>query len=92
MIGSGGSPLGLDLVGLYMELDGTFPHHMPNPLIPENLVDARRAVVSEGADVFYHMLVGLLFRGLRLRDVQAELARRFGTSGHAEKAARPPKA
>ena len=43
--------LGLDLVGLYLELDGTFPHHMPNPLIPENLLDAQAAVREHGADV-----------------------------------------
>ncbi|HEY6878221.1 MAG TPA: bifunctional phosphoribosyl-AMP cyclohydrolase/phosphoribosyl-ATP diphosphatase HisIE [Polyangiales bacterium] len=52
----------------------------------ESETDAR--VVSESGDVVYHMLVGLLFRKLSLRDVQAELARRFGTSGHDEKAAR----
>lgn len=48
--------------------------------------DAR--VISESGDVVYHMLVGLLFRKLSLRDVQAEIARRFGISGHDEKAAR----
>jgi phosphoribosyl-ATP pyrophosphohydrolase/phosphoribosyl-AMP cyclohydrolase len=48
-------------------------------------------VISESGDVLYHMLVGLLFRRLSLRDVQVEIARRFGTSGHQEKAARPPK-
>lgn len=47
-------------------------------------------VVAEAADVVYHVLVGLLSRGVSLRDVEAELARRFGTSGHAEKAARKP--
>jgi phosphoribosyl-ATP pyrophosphohydrolase/phosphoribosyl-AMP cyclohydrolase len=49
-------------------------------------------VVSEAADVLYHLLVGLLARGVALRDVEAELARRFGVSGLDEKAARPPKA
>lgn len=48
-------------------------------------------VVSEAADVMYHMLVGLLARGLSLRDVEKELARRSGVSGLAEKAARAPK-
>jgi phosphoribosyl-ATP pyrophosphohydrolase/phosphoribosyl-AMP cyclohydrolase len=48
-------------------------------------------VVSESVDVIYHLLVGLLVRKLSLRDVQVEFARRFGTSGHDEKAARPPK-
>lgn len=41
----------LDIVGLYLELDGTFPNHPANPLVPENLVDARRAVVEHGADL-----------------------------------------
>ncbi len=48
-------------------------------------------VVSEAADVLYHVMVGLLARGRTLNDVALELARRQGTSGHAEKAARPPK-
>jgi len=45
-------------------------------------------VVSEAADVVYHLLVGLLHRGVSFRDVEAELARRFGVSGHDEKASR----
>jgi phosphoribosyl-ATP pyrophosphohydrolase/phosphoribosyl-AMP cyclohydrolase len=48
--------------------------------------DAR--VVSEAADEVYHLLVGLLARSLGLREVEAELDRRFGVSGLAEKAAR----
>ena len=50
-------PLDLDVVGLYLELDGRFPHHMPNPLIPENLLDAQAAVREHGADI------GLVFDG-----------------------------
>lgn len=46
-------------------------------------------VVSEAADVVYHVMVGLLLRRVPLRAVLGELARRFGVSGHAEKAARP---
>jgi phosphoribosyl-ATP pyrophosphohydrolase/phosphoribosyl-AMP cyclohydrolase len=45
-------------------------------------------VVSEAADVIYHLMVGLMSRGVPLRKVLAELANRFGTSGHQEKAAR----
>ncbi len=45
-------------------------------------------VVSEAADVIYHLMVGLMSRGVPLRKVLAELANRFGTSGHEEKAAR----
>lgn len=48
--------------------------------------DAR--VVSEAADVVYHMLVGLLARGVSLRDVEQELWRRSGVSGLVEKASR----
>ena len=43
--------LDLDVIGLFTELDGTFPHHPPNPLEPENLVDAQRAVREHGADL-----------------------------------------
>jgi phosphoribosyl-ATP pyrophosphohydrolase/phosphoribosyl-AMP cyclohydrolase len=45
-------------------------------------------VVSEAADEIYHVLVGLLSRGVDLRAVEAELSRRFGVSGLAEKASR----
>jgi phosphoribosyl-ATP pyrophosphohydrolase len=37
----------------------------------------------------YHMLVGLLARGVSLRDLEAELAKRSGVSGLVEKASRP---
>lgn len=47
----------VDLRGLFLELDGRFPNHQPNPLIPENLRDARQAVKDLGADV------GLVFDG-----------------------------
>jgi phosphoribosyl-ATP pyrophosphohydrolase/phosphoribosyl-AMP cyclohydrolase len=47
-------------------------------------------VVSESADVLYHLLVGLRWRNIGLRSVLAELGRRLGKSGHAEKAARLP--
>jgi phosphoribosyl-ATP pyrophosphohydrolase/phosphoribosyl-AMP cyclohydrolase len=47
-------------------------------------------VVSEAADVLFHLLVGLRLRGLGLRDVEAKLQARMGLSGHAEKAARKP--
>ncbi|MCL6423950.1 phosphomannomutase/phosphoglucomutase [Brachybacterium sp. JHP9] len=47
----------LDIVPLYFELDGTFPHHEANPLDPENLKDLQAAVLREGADL------GLAFDG-----------------------------
>jgi phosphoribosyl-ATP pyrophosphohydrolase len=49
----------------------------------------RAAVIHEGADLVYHVLVLLSHAGVRLDDVEAELARRFGTSGLDEKASRP---
>ena len=45
-------------------------------------------VVSEAADVLFHTMVALRSRGLSIEAVYAELERRAGTSGHAEKAAR----
>lgn len=42
----------------------------------------------EAADVLYHLLVMLAARDIALDDVLAELARRQGTSGIAEKASR----
>ncbi|HEY1077773.1 MAG TPA: phosphoribosyl-ATP diphosphatase [Fontimonas sp.] len=47
-------------------------------------------LVHEVADLWFHTLVLMVQRGLPLASLTAELARRFGTSGHAEKAARNP--
>jgi phosphoribosyl-ATP pyrophosphohydrolase len=48
----------------------------------------RAALVAEAADVLYHLLVVLRGADIALDDVMAELARRTGQSGLAEKAAR----
>lgn len=45
-------------------------------------------VISEAADVLYHLYVGLLARDVDPRSVEAALAERFGVSGHTEKASR----
>ena len=45
-------------------------------------------IVAETADLWFHCLVMLAHYGLRPEDVAAELARREGLSGLAEKAAR----
>ena len=45
-------------------------------------------ITAEVADLWFHCLVLLARHGLSPADVLAELARREGTSGHAEKAAR----
>lgn len=49
--------LDVDLIGLYLDLDGSFPNHPANPLEPQNLVDAQRAVRENNADL------GLVFDG-----------------------------
>ncbi len=43
--------LGIELIPLYFELDGTFPNHEANPLKNENLVDVQRAVLENGCDL-----------------------------------------
>lgn len=43
--------LGVDVIELYCELDATFPHHLPDPQMPENVVDLRERVLAEGADL-----------------------------------------
>lgn len=48
------------------------------------------ALVYEVADLWFHTLVLLAERGITHEAVLAELQRRMGTSGHAEKAARHP--
>jgi len=45
------------LVGLYLDLDGSFPNHPADPIQPENQADLRRAVRENGADI------GLAFDG-----------------------------
>jgi phosphomannomutase len=44
-------PLDIETIGLFTELDGSFPNHPPNPLEPANLVDAQRAVLEHHADL-----------------------------------------
>ncbi|MFZ5964962.1 phosphoribosyl-ATP diphosphatase [Thalassococcus sp. BH17M4-6] len=48
----------------------------------------RARLTSEAADVLFHLLVMLRARDVDIADVMAELARRQGTSGLAEKASR----
>ena len=49
----------------------------------------RTATVLESADLLYHLLVVWVDAGIRPEEVWAELVRREGISGIAEKAARP---
>jgi len=48
----------------------------------------RQHTISEAGDLLYHTLVLLAARDVRLSEVEAELARRFGVSGLEEKASR----
>ena len=58
----------------------------------ETLIAAKNpdaaALVHEVADLWFHTLVLLAHRDLNLQQLTDELARRYGTSGLAEKAAR----
>ena len=52
------------------------------------LVGSREELIGEAADTLFHLLVLLDAKGVPLAEVLAELERREGSSGIAEKAAR----
>ena len=54
------------------------------------LAEDASALRGEAADLIFHLMVLLADRGVPIAEVLAELDRREGVSGHAEKAARPP--
>jgi phosphomannomutase len=43
--------LDIDAVGCFLDPDGRFPHHQPNPLLPENREFIEAKVVEVGADL-----------------------------------------
>ncbi len=49
--------LPMKITSLYLELDGHFPNHVPNPLIEKNTTDLKKKILEIGADV------GLTFDG-----------------------------
>ena len=49
--------LNVEVIPMYFELDGSFPHHEANPIDAKNLKDLQKAVKKHGADV------GLAFDG-----------------------------
>ena len=49
--------MGLETVELYVEMDGRFPHHHPDPTVEENMRDLQAAVKNTGA------LVGIAYDG-----------------------------
>ena len=44
--------LDLDYTGLYLEPDGTFPNHHPDPSVEKNLIDVKAALEKEGDIAF----------------------------------------
>jgi phosphoribosyl-ATP pyrophosphohydrolase len=58
-------------------------------LVIAALAEDDAALKNEAADLLYHLLVLLEARHVDIADVLAILSGRAGTSGHAEKAARP---
>jgi len=56
---------------LYDEIDGTFPHHEPNPLVAENIRDLQQLVGDRGLDV------GVIFDGDGDRVMFVDEAGRF---------------
>lgn len=55
----------------------------------EATIGNRAATILESADLLYHLVVVWVDAGIRPEEVWAELARRQGISGVAEKASRP---
>ncbi len=53
------------------------------------VADDRAGLIGEAADLMFHLTLLLRTQGVTLDDVRAELTRREGVSGIAEKAARP---
>jgi phosphomannomutase / phosphoglucomutase len=43
--------LGVEVVDLFCDMDGTFPNHHPDPVVEANLEDLRQTVLAEGADL-----------------------------------------
>jgi len=43
--------LGCEVKTIYAEFDGTFPHHLPDPYKEENLMDIKKEVWDQGADL-----------------------------------------
>ena len=58
----------------------------------EAVAGRQDALISESADVLYHLMVLWVDAGVRPEQVWTELERREGVSGIAEKAARRPEA
>ncbi|MFH0797064.1 MAG: phosphomannomutase/phosphoglucomutase [Candidatus Omnitrophota bacterium] len=45
------SEIGVEVIPLYCESDNTFPHHLPDPVVPENMADLIKKVRETGAEL-----------------------------------------
>jgi len=45
-------------------------------------------IIHEVADLWFHLLVLLRHEDIEIQEIESELAKRFGVSGHDEKASR----
>lgn len=50
--------------------------------------EGRKEVIHEVADLWFHLLVLLRHEDIQIEEIESELVRRFGISGHDEKASR----
>ena len=53
--------------------------------------EGRKEIIHEVADLWFHLLVLLRHEDIKIEEIESELARRFGVSGHDEKASRETK-
>ena len=50
--------------------------------------EGKAKIIHEVADLWFHTLVLLRHKNISVKEIETELMRRFGVSGHTEKAAR----
>ncbi len=53
--------------------------------------EGRNEIIHEVADLWFHLLVLLRHEDIEIQEIESELAKRFGVSGHDEKASRESK-
>ena len=53
--------------------------------------EGREEVIHEVADLWFHLLVLLRYENITIDEIESELDKRFGISGHDEKASRESK-
>lgn len=73
------SNIGLDVIPIFIELDGNFPNHETNPKIPENRVKLAEKIITEKADLGFMFdgdadRVGILDRNGEVIDYSLVLA------------------